>query len=141
MLDPRGVGANAAPDACADSLRLTTVDLAEDAVAVVTKLQPKHLVLYGVSYGSAVATVAAHLLEQRGFAGKTTLLLEGVFGRALRPGEYGPPFIQRWEALFARLPAATRELLSQSEPLGFPAHVWGGWIEERLSMGAAPGTL
>ena len=141
MLDPRGVGANAAPAACADSLQLTTVDLAEDAVAVITKIQPKHLVLYGTSYGSAVATITAHLLEQRSFAGETTLLLEGVFGRALRPGEYAPPFIQRWDALFARLPANARELLSQPAPLGFAAHVWGGWIEEQLSLGAAPGAL
>lgn len=144
LTDPRGTGVNFEPRECDGRLRLATKELAEDVIAIVRKEGAKRVVLFGVSYGTAVATVAASILEQEselktpGMKLDLTLILEGAVGRALAKGEYTKHFKSAWSEIYRQLPVNSQRILSGDSPLGYPGEIWGSWIEERLAMGGLP---
>lgn len=135
-IDPRGVGCNAGLPADALSSELVAADVA----AVIRKEKIRSYFLYGASYGTITATILAHQLENDGGIPPRAVILEGVIGRAFRPGEYLRAFTQRWDALWPELSAETRaELSGASLPFGLSREWWAGWLISTLYVGVPVG--
>jgi len=135
--DPLGAGCNT--DASLPIEEITSEDIADGIVAVVRELQPKHYILYGASYGTMVATIAAAKLNQLGPPTPMAVVLEGVIGRAYTPQESLQGFLRGWERLKSQLPAAVVDALSEkTAPLGFAPEIWGGWLQQLQLYGASP---
>jgi len=82
--DPRGTGVNKEYwTKKPEGKRVTTEDVADDVVSIVKKLGLKNYVLYGHSFGTAVATVAGSKIDNDlTLATPKVILLEGTVGRA-----------------------------------------------------------
>lgn len=140
--DLRGTGCNApvSVDHYPDDFYRSTA-FADDVVAIVEELALDDYVLYGLSYGTLLATVVAHRLEQRGLPLPRALVLEGVLGEAFdadRPRD-DIAFQERWRAVRDSLDDDIRsQLMSEPLPLGLNAEQWGTSISRALSVGASP---
>jgi len=136
--DPRGVGCNAAKtvDHYSDEF-YETEWFASDVLAIVQRLRLTNYLLYGVSYGSLLATVTASKAEAEGITPPVAVVLEGVVGKTFdQESEVEEMFQSEWRALRDRLPEDVRtELLSTPPPLGLSADDWGGAISTMLSVG------
>lgn len=133
--DPLGAGCNANTSLPADEI--TSEDIAQAVLAVVKEIRPKRYILYGVSYGTIVATIAAAKASKAGLPPPAAVVLEGVIGRAYTPEESLRGFLEGWERLKAELPAGALRALSTEQPLGFEPEIWGGWIQQLLLYGAS----
>lgn len=82
--DPRGTGVNKEYwTKKPEGKRVTTEDIADDVVSIVNKLNLKNYVLYGQSFGTAVATVAGSKIEKDStLATPKAIVLEGTVGKA-----------------------------------------------------------
>lgn len=139
LTDPRGVGCNApAPGEQFPDDFFTTANLATDVAAIVDELEPSSYILYGLSYGTLLATVAA---AQPDIAPPSAVVLEGVVARAFQPGEEAAEYSRQWAAALERQPAAIRDQLAgPTLPLGLTKSEWGGAISNWLSIGTITGT-
>lgn len=136
--DPLGAGCNANAALSADAL--DSEALAAAVLAVVRDLHPRRYVLYGASYGTVVATIAASKARDAGLPDPVAVVLEAVIGRAYRPEESQQGFLAGWTRLKKRLPPGAVRVLSQDPPpLGVAPEIWGGWIQQLLLYGASPG--
>lgn len=82
FIDPRGTGLNESYFQTNPGGRLlTSEDLAEDVIAVINFLKPKSYFLYGHSYGTVVATIAASKIEKiKSMYPPQRIILEGTVG-------------------------------------------------------------
>jgi pimeloyl-ACP methyl ester carboxylesterase len=136
--DPLGAGCNANASLHADEI--TSEDIADGVLAAVREIRPKHYILYGASYGTIVATIAAAKASKAGLPPPDAVVLEGVIGRAYTPQESLQGFLKGWERLKAQLPAGAAQALSEEKPpLGFAPEIWGGWLQQLQLYGASPG--
>jgi pimeloyl-ACP methyl ester carboxylesterase len=135
LIDPRGVGCNTQPEL--PLAALNTEYLASDVLAIVRHLGLKSYYLHGVSYGTLLATVTAYRAEQAGIPPRG-LVLEGVLGRALLPGETGGGYAEQWERLKTKLSPGVREALSAPRLQGLPEAHWGHWIRTLMPLGDLP---
>lgn len=137
QLDPRGVGCNA--PATADHYPAEfydTVHFAGDVLAIVEHLELENYVLYGISYGTVLATVTASMAESEGVTPPKALVLEGIVGQAFEDGEVEESYYREWRAIRDRLPEAIRsQLVAEPLPLGLTAEQWGAGITAMLSAG------
>ena len=136
--DPRGVGCNELPAGSIGDERsfYRTDELARDVLAIVDELDLDNYVLYGVSYGTVLATVTAHLAEKGGVAPPRAVILEGVVGRAFAETEFmGQGMIDQWNDVIPVLPADAMAVLSEATPLGLTPHDWGEYATGRLPYG------
>jgi proline iminopeptidase len=135
--DPRGVGCNA--PASADHYPddyYQTMHFATDVLAIVEHLELDDYILYGVSYGTVLATVTASMAEAEGIKPPQALVLEGVVGQPFKDGEVEAPYQLEWRAIRDRLPENIRsQLMSEPLPLGLSAEEWGAGITTMLSVG------
>jgi pimeloyl-ACP methyl ester carboxylesterase len=140
--DLRGVGCNAPQDAdhYPDEF-YRSVYFADDVIAIIEDLALDNYVLYGISYGTALATTVASRIEERGLPPPRALVLEGVFGTAFTsdlPGtEIG--FQERWRTVRDSLDENIRSQLV-AEPLPFdltPAQ-WGAGLQGALPIAETP---
>jgi len=135
--DPRGLGCNA-PEAVDDypSEFYDSVFLAGDVLAIVQALALDDYILYGISYGTELATITASRAEAEGVTPPRALVLEGVLGEDFpRDGQVEEAFQSQWRILRDRLPEAVRTQLSSTPlPLGLSAEAWGGGITTMLSL-------
>lgn len=133
--DPRGLGCNSRNDFSSFSSAVQ----AQDVVAMVESLGLQNYIFHGISYGTMVATQAAHLLEIKipsRVAKPRGLVLEGTLGRAFRADEYWASYAHNWSLMSNRLPRDVRTLLeTHSEPLGIPSTMWGNFISTHLLFG------
>jgi len=137
-IDPLGAGCNANAAISADSL--TSEDIASAVLAVVRDIKPKRYILYGVSYGSVVATIAAAKAREAGVPQPDAVVLEAVLGRAFQPDEALWAFENGWNDLKSRLPPGAVDALSQDPPpFGVAPEIWGGYLEYLQLYGAPPG--
>lgn len=78
LTDPRGAGCNDFPDLAVSEI--TTALIARDVSLLIKALGLKHYILYGVSFGTAVATEIAGTTQEFGIPAPESLVLEGVVG-------------------------------------------------------------
>jgi proline iminopeptidase len=136
--DPRGVGCNAPesvdqyPSAFYDSSFI-----AGDVLAITEQIGLSNYVLYGISYGTLVATVAASRAEAEGFTRPRAVVLEGVLGEPFaRDGQVEEVFQAQWRIVRDRLPDDIRaQLVTEPLPLGLSPEQWGGALTTMLSLG------
>ena len=135
--DPRGVGCSA-PEAVDDypSEFYDSVSLAGDVLGIVQSLRLDNYILYGLSYGTALATITASRAEAEGITPPKALVLEGVLGADFpRDGEVEESFQSQWRIVRDRLPEAVRaQLVATPLPLGLSAAEWGNAITTLLSL-------
>jgi pimeloyl-ACP methyl ester carboxylesterase len=144
--DPRGVGCNApVRDDDYPSEFYDSVFFADDVLGIVQALALDNYILYGLSYGTELATITASRAEAQGITPPRAVVLEGVLGKVFaRDGEVEEVFQSQWRILRDRLPEAVRAQLSTTPlPLGLSAEEWGSGITTMLSLGtvAPPLTL
>lgn len=102
VTDPRGVGCN-----FNESLKkndFQTSLLAGDILSILKNLSlsPEQTILYGVSYGTVLATTTAELNRRLGNQPFKMLVLEGVLGKAFVGQEYLNQYAISWERYVSR---------------------------------------
>jgi len=106
------------------------------AVAKDLRLSSSEYILYGVSYGTMVATVAAALAEKGYGPVPAFLVLDGIVGKSdTLPEENFFEWIRQWEMVKNKLPSPIRDALEAKDPpLGLSDLAWGSWIVGQLSF-------
>lgn len=134
--DPIGAGCNA--DANLPVEEITSDLIADGVVRLIRELRPRRYLLYGVSYGTMVATLVAEKLAHSELPPEA-VILEGVIGRAFTAEESLRGFQNEWSRLKTKLPAESRRALEHDDlPFDFAPEIWGGWIQNLLLCGASP---
>jgi pimeloyl-ACP methyl ester carboxylesterase len=130
LTDPRGVGCNGGLTISDPLSFYRTEELAKDVIAIVRTLKLDNYVLYGISYGTYLATAVASILDkQESFPPPKALVLEGVLGRAFLPGETLLGYLNQWNRIYAQLPDDVVVELSKDAPMGIDAATWANWYE------------
>lgn len=81
MIDPRGVGCNRDSFSDVPEIHLSTLNHAWDVLSVVGAIDPDNYSIYGVSYGTLVGTVVAHLATTDSeIPSPKVVILEGILG-------------------------------------------------------------
>ncbi len=137
--DPRGIGCNQIPGEILPDNFFSTTYIAKDGLAIINELKIEKYIIYGISYGTMVATVAAGLAEKGQAPRPQAVILEGVLGRAFRPSEVYQGYIDQWNLVREQLTSEIRDLLNQDEPLGISASDWGKGLSSALTIGLFPG--
>jgi pimeloyl-ACP methyl ester carboxylesterase len=116
VLEVRGIGLNA--NAWSPNTRLTLSDLASDVVALTKSLVTGPFVISGASFGTVVATMAAHKLESEAIdsSGNQSngslkgVVLTGTLSRSFESREEAlKPFVQGWSRFLQK--QANRDLV------------------------------
>jgi pimeloyl-ACP methyl ester carboxylesterase len=138
--DARGSGCNVYPTTASPTYSLEAV--ARDVLAVVKAEGLTDYLLYGVSFGTAAATVAVAIAEAEGVTPPRRVVLEGTLGRAMSFADYTAAFAAEWTRVKPLLAPAWRTALD-AEP--WPAELfwsreqWGSFIAQQLILGDLPG--
>lgn len=136
LTDPRGVGCNQIESRA--SLRdefYTTENIALDILAAVAMTNPEKYILYGRSYGTMVATVAASLAQQKIGMEPLAVVLQGVVGQAFLGDSIFQGYLDTWATEKSDLPASVLKTFEQGSPLGYSSSVWGLTVANLLAMG------
>lgn len=132
--DPRGAGCN--QHFFAANPKLSTELFASDIVALVRSLSLNNYILYGISYGTILATVTTVKLREAGLRAPKNVVLEGIFGAGYTATESQGDFENQWKRIKGKLPVDTVQKLSQSPlPFGLTSKNWGAWIVQFLYHG------
>lgn len=143
VIDGRGSGCNAIELGQEDAARWFTIEtVADDVLAVVRARGLTDYVLYGASFGTTTALVAASRSQSSGLPPPRLVVLEGVVGRAFNGFEsYFSEFEREWRRVKPTLPAAWR-LEFEREPwsttLFYSREQWGAFISLQLILGESP---
>jgi proline iminopeptidase len=136
--DPRGLGCNAPPsvDHYPDEF-YSSVNFAGDVLAIVQKLRLENYILYGISYGTLLATVTASKAETEGVTPPKAIVLEGVIGAPFTTqAQVEEVYQSEWRAVRDRLPEAVlAQLIATPAPLGLSADQWGAALTTMLLVG------
>jgi len=136
--DPRGAGCNTASEQEIPDNALTSEYLAADILGIVQELQLKDYLIFGVSYGSVVATLAAKVAEDARLPPRS-IILEGTVGRAFHGTEILQGYIDQWRMARSQLSRIARsEINSRVPPLKRDGLDWGAWIQGQLLLGVDP---
>jgi pimeloyl-ACP methyl ester carboxylesterase len=139
LTDPRGTGCNTfarVPPSDVSSALFQSRELAGDAAAAIADRGLDHYILYGISYGTLLATLTAEQVEKTGTP-PIAVVMEGVLGRALQSGESAAaPAISQWQRLRTMLPPEVlQELDSAPVPYGISAEGWSRALGQILLAG------
>src|SRR5690349_7867087 len=144
MTDPRGVGCNAPPRPdYYPSQFYSSVNFADDVIALIEDQQLDNYIVYGISYGTLLGTILANRIEERGLPRPRAVVLEGVLGEAFTPDTPADylGFQERWRDVRDRLdPSIRQQLMADPLPGGLSAEQWGAAIAAALPRGASPDT-
>ena len=142
-VDARGSGCNTFPELAGPGAAFTVEAVARDLLAVAEAEALDHVTLYGASFGTAAATVAASLAEQRGHPHIDHMVLEGTLGQAFPSFEsYLRPLQAEWERVEPTLDSAWREAFAAEpwdEQLYWTRAQWGAFVSAQLILGDLPG--
>ena len=140
--DPRTVGCNEQAVGVIPDETITSQHLAHDVMTMIKELGLKNYMLYGISYGTTLATVTQDLLQKNGMGAKA-LVLEGtvypISESWLRIGYNS--VIKR--VLDQAKPGVKEKILAISDdkpgPLGKSAREWADFLTSPiLQIGYAP---
>lgn len=134
--DPRGVGCN---NVAMPLEAISSETLASDVIAVIEHLKLENYILYGISYGTALATRIAFEAAKKGIRPPRALVLEGVLSKAFGLHEAEFNYSSAWEKVRLSLPKDVLQVLSEDPPpLGLQPSQWALWIKGMLSLGKLP---
>lgn len=100
-------------------------------------------VIYGHSYGTALATLLSHKIRQdQQLPEPDLVVLEGVLGRAFKSADevyqaYEKGFMELLPPLKKAQPLIYKELMKK-KPFGIDGGQWGQWISKQLMYGLDP---
>ncbi|MGE0547835.1 MAG: hypothetical protein AB7O24_18835 [Kofleriaceae bacterium] len=139
MTDPRGVGCNTLaqlPSAEVSSAFFRTQEIARDVVAAIADRRLDNYIVFGISYGTLLATTVANELELSLLPAPNAVVLEGVLGRAFGADFAGAEYITQWDRVRAALPAdVLSELDTSAAPYGLTPVEWSRVLMGMLPMG------
>ncbi|MBT9558174.1 MAG: alpha/beta hydrolase [Myxococcales bacterium] len=143
-LDVRGSGCNVYSDDAGPPEQVYSIDrAASDVASIVAAEGLTDYVLYGASFGTAVATAAAHELERRGLPAPKRLVLEGALGRAFPSFDaYFDAFEAEWRRVVPMLGPAWQTAFATEpwpELLFWTREQWGAFASAQLILGDYPG--
>jgi pimeloyl-ACP methyl ester carboxylesterase len=149
LTDPRGVGCNslaALPPPNVSSAFFRTQEIAADVIAAIRYRKLDNYILFGVSYGTLLATTVAHVLERDKMAPPPkAVVLEGVLGRIFGNGDrdfQGAQYIVQWDRIRKVLPKdVLTELDVNDAPFGIKAEGWARMLTALLPRGPADGAI
>lgn len=146
LTDPRGAGCN--DDAALTEDRyFSSETLARDVLAIVRALAAERrlssgYILYGQSYGTVEATIAAALAARSGAPQPRALVLEGTLGHSFANyDDYFAPFQAEWRNLRGKLPEPWRQRFQDgtfTELSHGDSIAWAHLIEHELLNGFLP---
>jgi pimeloyl-ACP methyl ester carboxylesterase len=133
LTDPRGAGCNDDPR-LADDKDLSSEWLARDLLAIVADLERARgnrrldYVLYGQSYGTVEATIAASLARRLGATPPRAVVLEGTLGHAYANyQEYFATFTAEWQRVRDDLPSRWRTFFREGQFDRIPGSTSKAW--------------
>lgn len=134
MTDPRGVGCNRLAQLPPAEF-YSSAQIAADVIAAIDDRRLEGYILYGLSYGTVLATQIAASVDRAPIA----VVMEGVLGRAFEPGEYyATAVIAQWTRVRAMMPDDVRtELDTKPSPFGIPPEGWSRALDQVLLGGTA----
>ncbi len=136
--DPRGVGCNEVDSTKTPDEFYTTQNVASDIVSIVSELKLKNYIIYGQSWGTAVAQIAVSQIEKLGLVPPKALVLEGVLGRAFATkSEVLDGFNQSWKNIKNQMEPEIIKGLTNDSYMGLTSEEWGSLIRGRLATGEA----
>jgi pimeloyl-ACP methyl ester carboxylesterase len=140
LTDPRGVGCNTLanlPSADLSGKFFRTTEIAQDVIAAIEHQKLEGYILFGVSYGTLLATHVAHGLEAANDPAPRAVVLEGVLGRAFAPDFVGAEYLNQWTRIRGVLPAdVLTELDTKDAPFGIDQQGWSHALISFLPYGA-----
>ena len=135
--DPRGVGCNYNESVFTSQTTVNSQRVAEDVLAIVQKENLRDYSVYGISYGTLVATMVASLAESRSdLRPPVSVILEGVFGKA--PDNYkvvNGAYEAQWKKILDRNPGAELAFSQTQLPLNLSSISWRKIISNLLMVG------
>jgi len=142
--DPRGLGCNKFPsNLTPNSDFFSTSQLASDILLAIRGLGLKNYILYGVSYGTSLATTVAYRAEMGEAPVPSAIVLSGTIGKASRIGEDLKGFNVQWDKIRSNL---SPDILSKLDTLNeantlldYGSKDWGKLIFYGLYTGNIPG--
>lgn len=148
LTDPRGVGCNslaALPPPDVSSAFFRTQEIAADVIAAIRYQKLDNYILFGVSYGTLLATTVAHGLELNKVAPPKAVVLEGVLGRIFGNGDgdfQGAQYIVQWDRIRKVLPKdVLTDLDLNDAPFGIEAEGWARVLTALLPRGPAEAAI
>ncbi len=136
--DPRGVKCNRFFGKIPDSA-INTQTLSLDIIEIIKELNLKNYILYGVSYGTVLATKVAFEIEQLNIAAPKAIVLEGVVGKAESHLQIEKNYSRRWEEVKKHLNSTSLNILSNVKlPFGIDSTRWALFIKSLLNFGKTP---
>jgi pimeloyl-ACP methyl ester carboxylesterase len=136
-IDPRGIGCNYRSALELPNELLTTLQHAADIVELIGKLKLRKYALYGVSYGTVVATEASALIAAKApdLPPPSAVVLEGILGRALTELDQADLKVANWKQIAKQLPGLQAAFSNESSPpLGISLDDWYYIIDTMLSF-------
>ena len=137
--DVRGAGCNAGdPGNPFPVDALTTEYFSRDVLAVVQYLRLTSYVLFGISYGTAHATVMTNIAQREGFQAPSALVLEGILGHWEINARDVVDYNYQWNHAKTLLPPGVVSAFQASSPYGIPSSDWILLLTQTLNDGATP---
>jgi pimeloyl-ACP methyl ester carboxylesterase len=137
-IDPRGTGCNEKHPMVLPDNAINSEDSAEDIVSVIEKLNLTDYIIYGISYGTVLATIVASKIEQRNLERPKAIILDSVLSRAYKDAkEVISPFLEKWKfASETYLQIETvKQMGSGDSPVSLSPWEWGNLIRKNLMYG------
>jgi len=129
FIDPRSVGCNYQGKGSFKG-KLNTRQHAMDVFSVIKAEQLNDYIIYGVSYGTVVATILTELIEQSSFQPPKAVVLEGILGSAFR-GSNQQTFNLVWNQIVDSNPVVS-EFMSGPHLKHNPSEDWEIFIKTAL---------
>lgn len=136
--DPRGTGCNTHNNFIPDDA-INTDNLASDIVTLITQLKLKKYIIYGVSYGSILATKVSYEIEKKGMTPPLAIVLEGVVGRAVDTTEVEYEYSKHWNSIKLKLDNyILKELSTTPLPFNIKPQQWALYLKFMMMVGRLP---
>ena len=139
MTDQRGTGCNRLAEGFGSDDFLSTATFVQDLQSIVTDLNLDNYVLFGTSYGSMVATIAASALTPS----PAVTMLDSVFAQADPPTFGEDVLTAAWQQTWGDLsPDVQAAFQTPTLPGGASALDWGTYLSTQyLTLEIPPGSV
>jgi proline iminopeptidase len=143
LTDPRGVGCNNDGVEEYPASFYSSQNVAGDVLAAVAKEGLKDWLVYGISYGTVVATITASKAEAGVDAAvpPKAVVLEGTLGRAMHAHEDTDTYVSLWNTEMAAHPGTQAAFSQTTLPLGYHTDQWNDVIQIGLMLGNVDATI